>query len=107
MWGSPQQAVMAPSWELPARSMANPEQPPASCFTADWGETIKKTRPLCSARSMGEALARSPHTAAMYENVQTTVLNRAGQRPSGVARDTWSLSAQQGREGVDYSIGWN
>ena len=67
--------------ELPARSMANPEQPPASCFTADWGET-KKKRPLCSVRSRGEALASSPHTAA-------TVCMKKHKQPSssGQSRD--------------------
>lgn len=100
---------MAPYWELPARSMANPEQPPASCFTADWGETIKK-RPLCSVWSRGEALARSPHTAAeLCEKVQTTYLNRAGWGPLGVAKDTWLLSALKLREVVVYSSDswWN
>lgn len=91
-WGSPHQAVMAPSWELPARSMVNPEQPLASCFTADWGQTIKK-RHLCISWSKGEALARSPCAAAMYEKAQTTLGVRVGWGPWGVTRVAWSLGA--------------
>lgn len=93
---------MAYSWELPEWSMANPEQPPASCFTADWGETIKK-RPLCSVWNRGEALARSPHTGAMYEKAQTTLPIRAEWGLLGFARDTWSLSALRSMEESVYS----
>lgn len=53
--------------------------------------------------SRGEALAGSPHTAVLYEKVQTSLLIQAGRGPVGVARDTWSLSALQGSEGVVYS----
>lgn len=101
--GSPQQNVMAPSWEPPARSMANPEQPPASCFTADWGETIKKSVPfvVCGA---GARRWQEAHTLqqCMKKCKQASSSGQGGdlQELPGIPGH-WVHS--EGREGIIYS----